>query len=82
MGVDEFDLDVFLFDAREFAVEFPGVFLFANVEFGLEGADGAGVGGAVGIVVVEEAEERTEVGAGYAWEERHFSGLVFVKVSF
>ena len=82
MRVDEFELDVLLFDTGEFAVELPGIFLFADVELGLEGADGTSGRGAVGVVVVEEAEKRTEVGAGYAWEESHCSGLGFVKVGF
>lgn len=72
MRVGEFDANVFLVDAREFAVEFVRVFDFLDVEAGLEGADAgttsaavaAGRLGAVDVVVVEEAEEGTEVRGG------------------
>lgn len=71
MGVGELDAHVFLGDARQLAVEFVGVGDFFDIEAGLEGADGgAGVGagggrlGAVGVVVVEEAEEGGEVRVG------------------
>lgn len=40
--VDELDGDVLLVDARQLALEFVGVFDFADVELGLEGADGGG----------------------------------------
>lgn len=65
-------------------MEFVSVAELADVEARLEGADvlrrisGAavvGVGGclgAVGIVVVEEAEEWGELLRRKAWEERHF----------
>lgn len=78
--VGELDADVFLVDARQFAVQLVRVFYFFDVEAGLEGADaggaasgaGAGAGGlgAVDVVVVEEAEEGTEVrGGGEGGEE-------------
>ena len=56
-------------------MEFVGVFEFADVEFGLEGADvGLGAaGGAVGVVVVEEAEDGSEFVLREAWEQRHFA---------
>lgn len=38
--VGEFDVDVLLFEARELALEFLGVFVLADVELGVEGADG------------------------------------------
>ena len=79
MGVGELDADVFLVDAWQFAVEFVGVFNLLDVEARLEGADAGGAsaaavaaGGlrAVDVVVVEEAEERTEVrGGGEGLEE-------------
>ena len=75
VGVGELDVHVLLLDAGEFALEFIGGLVLADVEFGLEGADG-GVGGegagvAVGGVVVEEAEEGSHFGVGEAGEERH-----------
>lgn len=76
LGVGEFDLDVFLFDAGELAVEFIGVCDFLDVEFGGEGAEGSsgvvvvtlrGVAGLVLLKIVEEAEERREGGGGGGW---------------
>jgi hypothetical protein len=37
LGVDELDLDVLLFDAWKFAVEFVNIGQLADVEFGVEG---------------------------------------------
>ena len=80
MGVGELNVNVFLLDAGEFALEFVGVLVLADVEFGLKGADG-GVGGevavaALGGVVVKETEEGSHVGGRIAREERHFSRVV------
>lgn len=49
-------------------MEFVRVFELADVEFGLEGADVALAAGAVGVVVIEEAEDGGEFGLGEAWE--------------
>ena len=61
-------------------MELVRVFELADVEFGLEGADvGLGAaGGAVAVVVVEEAEDGGEVVLGEAGKERH---CVWVLVS-
>ena len=68
MWVGELDVHVFLFDAGELAMELVGVFELADVEFGLKGADVALAAGAVGVVVIEEAEDGGEFGLGEAWE--------------
>ncbi len=49
-------------------MELVGVFELADVEFGLEGADVALTAGAVGVIVVEEAEDGGEFVLGEAWE--------------
>ena len=75
MRVRELDRDVFLIDPGQFAVKLVRRGQFAHVELGLEGADGGMAGAAtatVGVVIVEQAEDGTEVVArGEAWEERH-----------
>jgi len=38
--VGELDVDVLLFEAGELALEFVGVLMLADIEFGMEGADG------------------------------------------
>ena len=86
--IGELDVHVLLIDAGQFALEFVGVFDFADVEFGLEGADGGGAAGAgagaVDVVVVEEAEEGGEVGCvvGKAWEQRHCADGLWVTDEF
>jgi len=40
VGIGELDVDVLLFEAGELALEFVGVLVLADVEFGMEGADG------------------------------------------
>ncbi len=73
MGVGEFDVDVFLVDAGQFALELVGFFVLADVEFGVEGADGGGDAAAAALgVVIEETEEWSDVVVWEAWEERHF----------
>ena len=78
--VGELDGHVLLVDARELAVQEVRLLLLAHVEFGLESADGGrATGSAVGaragsvvVIVVEEAEERSEVALGHARaKERH-----------
>lgn len=51
-------------------MELVRVFELADVEFGLEGADVALAlaAGAMGVVVVEEAEDGGEFVLGEAWE--------------
>lgn len=78
--VGEFDFDVLLVDAREFAVEMVTVLDFPDVESRREGGDmletTAGLlAGAVDIVVIQEAEEGSEIARREACrEECHFFG--------
>ena len=72
VGISELDVHIFLVDAGKFALELVGLFVLTDVEFGLEGADGGvEAAGALGVVVVEETEERVYVVAWEACEERH-----------
>lgn len=74
LWVDELDVNVFLLDAGEFAVEFVAGFYFFDVEFGLEGFEGGGRSVSAAAVVrvefVEEAEEWSEGGFGDEGGER------------
>lgn len=87
LGVSELDLDIFLFNAGELAVEFVAGLDLANIELGIEGASKAGALGAlttitvlVGVEVVKKTEERVEgwrggvvvTGDECSWEDRHF----------
>lgn len=80
LSVGELDLDIFLLDTREFAVEFIGIFNLLDIELGVECLQGAapvvmGIAvAAVLIEVVEKAEERSEASVVVdegSWEERH-----------
>ena len=80
LSVCELDLDIFLLDTWEFAVEFIGVVNLLDIELGVECLHDAApmvmeiAAAAVLIEVVEKAEERGEasviVDEG-SWEERH-----------
>lgn len=75
VGVGEFNVDVLLIETGQFALELVGVFVLADIEFRLEGADG-GVGEpteALGVVVVDQSEELGHFVIWEAWEERHCS---------
>lgn len=74
LGVGEFNVDVLLGDTGKFAIEVVGIGGFADVEARRKGAHGGlAARGAVDVIVVQEAEERTEVAAGRdGAEERHF----------
>ena len=80
VGIGEFDVDVLLVETGEFALELVGFFVLADIELGLEGADG-GIGGerAVVVVVVKKTEEWRDIARGKAWEERHCSCVVLVE---
>lgn len=74
VGVGELDVDVFLFDAGKLALEFVGVLVLADVEFGMEGADGGRGRGSARVlagVVVDETEEWSQFTRWEAREERH-----------
>lgn len=85
LGVGEFNLDVLLLDAGEFAVEFVGVSDLLDVELGAKDlevtmrlASAVVVVAAPGVLVevVEQTEERSERGGGIgsderSWEEGH-----------
>ena len=89
VGVGEFDVDILLGNAWEFAVQFVGVLVLLHVEARLETADALGEGWAVGEAAVNQAgivvhqaeqavlapESRSEVGivGDEAWEEGHFA---------
>ena len=77
VGISELDVHIFLVEAGKFALELVGLFVLADVEFGLEGADG-GVEAAcaLSVVVVEETEEGVHVAAWEACEERHCCLLI------
>ena len=76
-GVGKLNVDVFLFDAGEFSKELVSFFVLADIELWSKGADGRCVTwtsaggvvtgrGAVGVVVIEETEERAKVTSGKA----------------
>jgi len=84
LGIGEFNLDILLLNAREFAVQLVGILDFLDIEARLEGAEGretAEVGKVIASlaralvrgVVVEETEERGEFARGEAWEGKHCS---------
>lgn len=59
MRIGKFDGDVFLFDAREFAVKLIAVLNLLDVELWREsanGGEGAVLGGEMAVVVVDETE--------------------------
>jgi len=64
VGISELNLDVFLLNAREFAVEFVGILDFLDIELGCEGLQltetGAFALAAVLIELVQHTEERLE----------------------
>jgi hypothetical protein len=72
--VGPFDVDVFLVDAGELAVELVAFLGFLDIELGGERADAlelaVDVAEGLAVVLVEEAEEGSEL-LREAWEERH-----------
>ena len=79
LGVGEFDVDALLGNAGQFAVEMVAFFAFTDVKARSERAQRRDLvaAGAVDIVVVQQAEEGTEVsGSGHGSEERHFGRVV------
>jgi hypothetical protein len=83
LGIGEFDLDVFLFDTGEFAVQFVAILDFLYIEARLEGAELRNVAEAAKVialtralvrgVVVQKTEERGEFAGWEAWEGEHSS---------
>ncbi len=72
--VGEFDVNVLLFEAGELALEFVGVLMLADIEFGMEGADGGWgrrTARVLARVVVDETEEGAQFTGWEAREERH-----------
>lgn len=87
--VGKLNLDILLLDTRQLSMQFISALCLLNIELWIESLcqlAGSTVGGwcdlAVGIKVVEEAEERGEALGGVvggwvaevSWEERHVSG--------
>ena len=71
--VGEFNVDILLGDARQFAVEIVGVITLAEVESRRERAERAELTavGAVEVSVVQETEQRSEVSGRGNVEKRH-----------
>jgi len=71
--VGEFNVDILLGDARQFAVEIVGVITLAEVELRRERAERAELTavGAVEVSVVQETEQRSEVSGRGNVEKRH-----------
>jgi hypothetical protein len=83
LGIGEFDLDVFLFDTGEFAVQLVAILDFLYIEARLERAelrDVAEIAKVIALtralvrgVIVEKTEERGKFARGEAWEGKHCS---------
>lgn len=73
--VGEADVNVFLLDAGELALELIGFLVFTNVELGREGANGVRISvlGTLCVDVVEKLEDGMGVAIREAWKERHDS---------